>query len=196
MYRTSKGRSFAVRQKRRRGYRRRLAFQAEFLQYPSSPYWHQPRKATNQTFMVPQVVRRLEKCMIISLPKYKRCMSLKRWRTAFFRPWWKVLPIWYALVLSAYSVCDSEHTELWPCRFRLHQSRWSGIQPASSIRCILTNYSYWCDFQVTLEIDTNRHKGQDRDNKFGNDQGEQSKASANKEDKPAETFQLPVELLD
>lgn len=50
---------------------------------------------------------------------------------------------------------------------------------------------------VTLEIDTNPHKGQDRDKKFGNDQGEQSKASANEEkSKVAESFQLPVELLD
>lgn len=53
------------------------------------------------------------------------------------------------------------------------------------------------DEVVTLEIDTNPHKGQDRDKKFGNDQGEQSKASANEEkSKVAESFQLPVELLD
>lgn len=52
---------------------------------------------------------------------------------------------------------------------------------------------------VTLEIDTNLNKGQDGNNKSGNVQGEhqQSKASADQEKgKVAESFQLPVELLD
>lgn len=55
------------------------------------------------------------------------------------------------------------------------------------------------DEVVTLEIDTNLNKGQDGNNKSGNVQGEhqQSKASADQEKgKVAESFQLPVELLD
>ena len=51
---------------------------AEDIQYPNSPYWHQLRKETSQTFMVLQAVRMLESCTIIFLPKYKNCMSLKR----------------------------------------------------------------------------------------------------------------------
>lgn len=51
--------------------------------------------------------------------------------------------------------------------------------------------------QVTLEIDTNPHRGRDQKKKSGNEQGEQSKASADEEEgKVAESFQLPVELLD
>lgn len=57
--------------------RHRLAFQAELIQCPSSPCWHQPRKGTSQTFMMPQVVKKRENCTIISLPRYKSCMSLK-----------------------------------------------------------------------------------------------------------------------
>ncbi|KAF6229731.1 hypothetical protein HO173_011378 [Letharia columbiana] len=52
---------------------------------------------------------------------------------------------------------------------------------------------------VTLEIDTNPHKGQDGNKKPGNEQGEhqQSRASADEgKSKVAESFQLPVELLD
>ncbi|CAF9937067.1 D-tyrosyl-tRNA(Tyr) deacylase [Imshaugia aleurites] len=55
------------------------------------------------------------------------------------------------------------------------------------------------DEVVTLEIDTNPRNGQDANTKPGDGKGEhqQSKASADKEKRQvAESFQLPVELLD
>ncbi|KAM0795277.1 D-Tyr tRNAtyr deacylase-like domain-containing protein [Usnea florida] len=55
------------------------------------------------------------------------------------------------------------------------------------------------DEVVTLEIDTNPHKGQDRKERSGDERGEhqQSNDSAKMEkSKVVESFQLPVELLD
>ena len=123
MYRTLKGRSFAVRQKRLREYRHRLAIRLTFTvsqftllastKKGNKPDFHGAAGGEEARELYDHFFAKIRELYEPGKVKNGIFQAMMEGRAHVTR----------SCALLTYSESDSEYTKFWPCRSRLHQSR-------------------------------------------------------------------------